>query len=88
MQPSPFRTENMFRNQNKDVLAKLNNSLTKDPGNPRQEYMDQMKRKQRYTALDNAVIDPKRIKMSKKSIHSGNSNSFTGTYYRNNNNLV
>mmetsp|Transcript_20482 Transcript_20482/g.20219 ORF Transcript_20482/g.20219 Transcript_20482/m.20219 type:complete len:84 (-) Transcript_20482:32-283(-) len=77
---SPFRIENIFRNLNKDALSRLNNSLTKNPGNPRQEYMDQMKRKQRYTALDHAAIDPKRIKMSQKSIHSGNSNSFTGTY--------
>lgn len=70
-------------------MAHLNNSLTKDVGNPRGEYMDQMKRKQRYTALDAAILEGKMFKGHRKGSNKADqSNSFSGTYYHNNNNLV
>lgn len=72
----------------KEILRDLNNSYWKEPANPKQEYMDQMKRKQRYTAFDVSHGTRVMTKEHKKSNHSGKLSSFSGTYYQNSSKLM
>jgi hypothetical protein len=44
-----------FNPQKKSDAKMLNNSFKREKINPQQEYMDQMKRKQRYTGFDATV---------------------------------
>lgn len=75
-----------FNPTNKDGQWVMNASQNAQ-SNPHQEYMDQMKRKQRYTAFDsNGEIRPKVISGSNDNIRSKNS-SFTGTHYSGGNKL-
>ena len=69
---SSNKNRKYIHSSKKEVLTNINRTLNKDSGNPRQEYMDQMKRKQRYTALDPGIIETKRLKGHRKGSHSGN----------------
>lgn len=76
-----------FNPASKEVLTNLNNSFNKEKQNPQQEYMDQMKRKQRYTAFDiNAPGDM--VNKTQAKNRSGKLTSFSGTYYHGSTKLV
>ena len=72
----------------KELFRNLNSSFWKEPANPKQEYMDQMKRKQRYTAFDVSHDRREISKEQRKANHSGKLSSFSGTYYHNNSKLI
>lgn len=78
-----------FNPATKDVLCNLNNSFSREnKSNPQQEYMDQMKRKQRYTAFDCSLQGESIMKDRTAGSLSGKLSSFSGTYYHGSSKLV
>ena len=56
--------------------------------NPHQEYMDQMKRKQRYTAFDGNVEGKQKLTNGSNDSMQGKNTSFSGTHYGGSNKLI
>lgn len=77
-----------FNPTTNDVLCNLQNSFNREKSNPQQEYMDQMKRKQRYTAFDmNSSSDMISQEKNRGNL-SGKLTAFSGTYYHGSSKLV